>query len=246
MAALYETDGGYLHVEEAIKAQCEVALGLGAELWTGTEVMGIERSTAYVTLQTSRGPVHARHVVCSAGPWSHQVLGDLALPLRVKRKVLAWFALRPEQASLYQGSQGVSFLFEMPDGVVYGFPSLDGVTLKVASHDDGHFIEGPDQIERRLQDDDLAQVRAFATNYLVGVNPDQVLRHAVCMYTMTPDLHMVVDHHPADERIWYAAGLSGHGFKYSNALGEALIQLATEGQSVVDLSGFRAARFSGE
>jgi glycine/D-amino acid oxidase-like deaminating enzyme len=46
------------------------------------------------------------------------------------------------------------------------------------------------------------------------------------MYTMTPDAHFLVDVHPAHENVCFAAGLSGHGFKFASALGEALSELA--------------------
>ncbi|NOX95681.1 MAG: FAD-dependent oxidoreductase, partial [Alphaproteobacteria bacterium] len=42
----------------------------------------------------------------------------------------------------------------------------------------------------------------------------------------SPDRHFIIDHHPHDERVCFAAGLSGHGFKFAPVIGEALADLA--------------------
>ena len=244
MVAVYETEGGYLHVEEAVKAQCAAATYDGAVLMNDVIVQRIERTAPELTIHTSQGVVRAARVICTMGAWAPQFLRDLGLSLRVKRKVLAWLALKPGDAPLYRAPHAVSFLYEMPGTVVYGFPSLDGKTLKLASHDDGVFIHGPEGLDRGVHLDDWRAVRGFASAYLPGVDADRLVRHDVCMYTMSSDLHMIVDRDPEDPRVWYAAGLSGHGFKYSNALGEALVQLSVTGESEVDLSSFSAARFS--
>ena len=52
--------------------------------------------------------------------------------------------------------------------------------------------------------------------------------HKVCMYTMTPDEHFVIDRHPRHPQVSFATGLSGHGFKFAGALAEALADLATD------------------
>jgi sarcosine oxidase len=44
--------------------------------------------------------------------------------------------------------------------------------------------------------------------------------------------------------VLFASACSGHGFKHSAALGEALAQLLTTGRSAVDLSCFSLARLA--
>ena len=53
----------------------------------------------------------------------------------------------------------------------------------------------------------------------------------VCLYTMTPDNHFIVDRHPDTPGMVYACGFSGHGFKFVPVIGEALAELALEGQT---------------
>jgi sarcosine oxidase len=69
-------------------------------------------------------------------------------------------------------------------------------------------------------------------------------RAAACMYTVTPDSDFVIDHHPDSERIIIVSACSGHGFKHSAAIGEAVAELTCEGRSALDLHPFRFDRFS--
>jgi sarcosine oxidase len=54
----------------------------------------------------------------------------------------------------------------------------------------------------------------------------------------------VIDQHPGSDRVWLASPCSGHGFKHSAAVGEALAEIVTGQESGFDLSSFRLDRFS--
>jgi len=45
---------------------------------------------------------------------------------------------------------------------------------------------------------------------------------------MTPDADFIVDRHPEHSHIAIGAGFSGHGFKFTPAIGEALANLALD------------------
>ena len=60
------------------------------------------------------------------------------------------------------------------------------------------------------------------------------------MYTLTPDEHFIVDHHPRLPRTVVAAGLSGHGFKFAPVLGEILADLSLDGHTSWDIDFLRA------
>jgi sarcosine oxidase len=70
----------------------------------------------------------------------------------------------------------------------------------------------------------------------------RALRTATCLYTVTPDSRFVIDEHPDSARILVASPCSGHGFKHSAAIGEALAERAT-GASRPDLMPFSLSRF---
>jgi glycine/D-amino acid oxidase-like deaminating enzyme len=69
------------------------------------------------------------------------------------------------------------------------------------------------------------------------------LRTETCLYTVTPDAGFVIDRHPEIENVILVSACSGHGFKHSAAIGEAVAQLLVDGESALDLSHFRLARF---
>ena len=50
------------------------------------------------------------------------------------------------------------------------------------------------------------------------------LRATTCLYTVTPDFGFVIDAHPEFESVVVASPCSGHGFKHSAAIGEALAE----------------------
>ena len=50
-----------------------------------------------------------------------------------------------------------------------------------------------------------------------------------CLYTVTPDSHFLIDRHPRNERVLVVSPCSGHGFKHSAGIGEAVAELATAG-----------------
>jgi glycine/D-amino acid oxidase-like deaminating enzyme len=62
------------------------------------------------------------------------------------------------------------------------------------------------------------------------------------MYTMTPDEHFIVDRYPDQPHACFAAGLSGHGFKFTSVLGEALADLATQGPTELPIRFLSSTR----
>jgi sarcosine oxidase len=77
---------------------------------------------------------------------------------------------------------------------------------------------------------------------LVGVKSD-VVNNATCFYTNTPDNGFIIDNHPDMDKVLVVSACSGHGFKHSLAIGEAVAQLVHDGKSQIDLSAFNLARF---
>jgi glycine/D-amino acid oxidase-like deaminating enzyme len=66
----------------------------------------------------------------------------------------------------------------------------------------------------------------------------------VCLYTNTPDLHFILDRHARHANVIYAAGFSGHGFKFATVIGEILADLTIDGRATPAANFLRAARLS--
>jgi monomeric sarcosine oxidase len=226
-SAIFERRAGYLDVEACVVAHVEEAQRLGAELLTGLTVHGWRDAGELLAVDTDQGEFLARRLVLAPGAWASQVLGTLPLRLVVRRKPQYWY---PAGAD-YQADHGCSaFLFETSAGIFYGLPQIDARGLKAAEHTGGNEVGDPLNIDRRSDRAEATRVESFLADHLPGVSRPSS-QYSVCMYTLTPDEHFVVDRHPADPRVVLAAGLSGHGFKFTCVLGEALAELTLDGQT---------------
>jgi glycine/D-amino acid oxidase-like deaminating enzyme len=228
MAGLYEPRAGYLRVEACVAAHLAEAQRWGAELRTDEPALSWRAEGSGVSVETSRARYSASRLVIAAGPWAAALLTDIAVPLEVRRKHQYWFG---SGAPAYRTDRGCpAYLFELPQGIFYGFPHIDDWGVKVARHTGGDAVADPLHVNREVDPADLRLVQEFLTAHLTGVEP-RLLHHSVCMYTMSPDEHFLVDSHPSYPQVAFVAGLSGHGFKFTCVLGEALADLALAGET---------------
>lgn len=238
---VFEAHGGFLFVEAAVQAQANVAVQHGAQLRIGEVVQRWESVGDDVVVVTDRDTYRAARLVITAGAWAPQLLQALGLSLTVLRKPLLWYRTTTADYRLENGFP--VWLFETPAGIIYGFPEIDARGLKVAEHTGGLPVDDPLHVDRGLTPADRAPIEAFLPDYLPGVS-QECLRHVVCMYTMTPDQHFIVDHHPHAPQVCFVAGLSGHGFKFATVLGEVLADLALNGTTTLPV-GFLGLRRPG-
>ncbi|MBX3412923.1 MAG: N-methyl-L-tryptophan oxidase [Pirellulales bacterium] len=239
LSGIFERRAGCLLVEECVRAHLEEAIRLGAEHRTGVSARAWRRQGSGVVVDTDAGPFEAARLVIAAGPWTSQVLADLGLPLVVRRKSVFWYEAPPEHFTRAAGFP--AFLVEDEAGIFYGFPSFDADGLKVAEHTGGHRVVDPLMVNREIDADEEQRVRMFLQRYLPAVS-DTRTRHSVCMYTLSPDEHFIIDRHPACEAVFFCAGLSGHGFKFTSVLGEALADLAVDGHTSLPIEFLSLAR----
>jgi glycine/D-amino acid oxidase-like deaminating enzyme len=104
-------------------------------------------------------------------------------------------------------------------------------------------VDDPSNLDRDVHDADAARIEAFLQQCLPTVTHRRT-DHAACMYTMSPDEHFIVDRWPGDDRIVLAAGMSGHGFKFTPVLGTALADLALAGSTSLPIDFLSLGRFS--
>lgn len=231
--ALYERRAGFLLVEDCVRAHIEDAQRHGAKLDVGHRIRSWRVEDSHVVVETDVQKYRAEALVITVGAWAGEMLADLNLKLTVRRKLMHWYHCDDSRYQLQQGFP--CFFYEVPSGYFYGFPQLGTEGLKVARHSGGDDIEDPSHLFRDQQSgdaEDMRLVEEFLTSNLPGVSR-QHRRQAVCMYTMSTDQDFIVDCHPDYPQIVFAAGLSGHGFKFTPALGQALAELVLDGQTDV-------------
>jgi len=203
-----------------------------------TQVPRVERNTAIASVSDVRAEFDA--VVVAAGPWMSELIDWI--PLAVERQVMTWFAIEP-QADWLTPDRFPVFVHQSEEiGDVYGFPTLDGSSVKIARHHEGAPTD-PERLHRDVDDKELEPLRHFVRDYVRGVST-RVTRTVACMYTNTPDGHFVIDFAPNDRRVVVVSACSGHGFKFAPVIGDIAADLVIDGGTWRDISRFAAARFA--
>ena len=231
---------GFLATEPALQSLRQAAETHGVTFHEGEPARSWSEINGQVEVQTDRGRYRADRLIITAGAWASEMLAGLGLPLTVVRKTLWWLEL--DDPAQYGSDQFPIFITESDAGSIYGFPLFEQPGLKIARHTGGEPTT-PDTVVRETRDEEKAAVVPFATRRLTGVR-DRVLDSAVCLYTMTPDEHFILDRVPGSERVVFGAGFSGHGFKFATAIGEHLVQLALE-EDVMPFQHLGIHRFVG-
>lgn len=259
---VFEPDAGFLKVDHCVSTHLDRATTHNARLLFDEPVLSWSSNGREVRVRTTNREFIAASLVITAGPWAASVMSDLKLPLQVLRKPVLWCETKSPIYNL--NASMPTFYFEMPVAwtptseppdvgvraadktlsTFYGFPSLDGRLLKVAQHSGGEIVADPTLVDRQLNQDDVQPVANFLRSCLPRIRP-QPARHSVCMYTVTPDRHFVVDQHPEFSNVVIGCGFSGHGFKFTSVLGSAFADLATTGRTELPIQFLNLARFSG-
>lgn len=239
----YEPGGGYLRVEACVNAQLELARRHGAELHMNERVARYRVRPNEVVIETHNGGYVAKNLVIAAGSWLPELLeAPLAQYFRVYRQLQHWFA--PSDDS-FRPDRFPVFIWELSgrSQAIYGFPDI-GMGVKVATEQ--YVSDTSASVADRDMDlcESASMHKSFVAPFLPGLRAN-CLRASACLYTVTPDFGFVIDRHPESDRVIMVSCCSGHGFKHSAALGEALAELIAEGRSRLDLAPFALSRLTG-
>jgi monomeric sarcosine oxidase len=241
IVGVIESAAGFLYVDQCVRALQRDAARAGAELRFHEPVLEWKTSATGVAVRTEWETLAAERLIVAGGAWAGGLLRELGLPLTVMRQTPLWF--RPHDASLFRRDRFPIFIAELAGEAFYGIPAIDSRGIKVARHYGAAELPGPEAVDRQVTTDDESPIRAFLRERL----PDAAgpcTDGSVCLYTLTPDRHFIIDRHPGNERVAIAAGFSGHGFKFAPVVGEALADLVTEGRTEWPIGRFSARRFT--
>jgi sarcosine oxidase len=230
----HERDAGFVRPEDAIAAQLAVARASGALTRTGERVQSVEPAGNgdTVRVRTDTASFTADRVVVAAGAWLPGFLGrqaraDWQADFSVHRQVMHWFDTGSAAADFAPGRFPI-FIWMFGDGqedYMYGFPSSDPAqpALKVATE---QYVAAttPDTIDRTVDPEETA---AMYRDRVAGRFPQiggRALKARACMYTVTPDRRFVIDALDGLPNVLIVSACSGHGFKHSAGLGEAIAE----------------------
>ena len=123
----------------------------------------------------------------------------------------------PPEQGVFAGAGRVE-VREIDGGHIFGIPTLDGGSVKVAPHASYGEMRDADELDRNVPPHDLDRINGLVADLLPGLVPTPV-RVASYMDAYTPDAHAIVGAMPGVDNVWVLGGFSGHGFKMAPAFG---------------------------
>jgi sarcosine oxidase len=225
---LYVPSSGRVRADKALAALRLVAERLGARFCYSTPVRDIVVAGAdSVVVVTDGTEYRAKRVIVTAGAWSWKLLaGMLPLPpLTVTQEQPAHFRLlQPDMARNWPSFNHAPDP-EVPEdsywySPVYGMLT-PGEGVKAGWHGVGPVVD-PDRRNFLPEPAQLEALRRYAREWLPGVDPDSCVPIS-CTYTSTATGNFILDRFGP---VVVGAGFSGHGFKFTPAVGRVLADLA--------------------
>jgi sarcosine oxidase len=247
--AYHDRSGGYVRPEACIGSQLAQARALGAELRMNEKALSFRQEAGAVAVTTTAGTYRAAQLIVAAGPWLPRFLEPaLARQFGVTRQVLYWFRARsPAAHAAFAPERFPVFIWQPSgaDGVFYGFPAVGPYEEGVKIATEGHDVADPETVDRTVSPHDIERMTGTFGRFLPGLSPDCV-KAKVCLYTEVNAARFILDRLPGHDRIIVASPCSGHGFKHSGGVGDALAQMALgerqvvlgAGRHVVDMTQF--------
>jgi sarcosine oxidase len=239
-AAVFHQEAGYLDPEACITAMAQSAVRHGAILKEGEKILSLSMHDQGCEVVTDRDRYTSDGLVVTAGAWSSRLLPRLKALAIPERQVVGWFD--PAEPNAFVVDRFPVFILDSHLGEYYGFPiDSRGRGFKIGRYH--HLEEQVDLSAPMLEpgEGDEAVLRQAISTYFPGAN-GPLQRMQTCMFTNSPDGHFIIDRDPADQRLAFGAGFSGHGFKFACVVGELLSELACEPEQK-PLPLFSVARF---
>jgi sarcosine oxidase len=239
----FEPGGGFVRPERAVAAQLELAKRHGAAIHSGETLVDFADDGDGVSVTTSGGAYSAGTLVLAAGAWVGEILGEAyAAQFAVTRQLMHWYAVAGAVGE-YLPERFPAFIWDDPAGGFYGFPAVDGGAggVKVAAEADIRCATVADVRRDVSAAERFHLYDSVIKDRLPGLARDCV-KVVTCVYTTTPDGDFVVDRHPGHGSVIICSACSGHGFKHSAAIGEAVAAELVGERPLVDLSAFSFER----
>jgi monomeric sarcosine oxidase len=216
---LYHPEAGVVDADATVAACVRAAAARGAQVVTGTVVLGVDEIGGRARVRTTGPEFVADSVVVAAGAWlSGLDLGIALPPLRVTQQQVFHFRQR-------DADERWPIFVHKHDLQTFGLPSgPDGgptPAMKVAQHDGG----APTTAGTRSGVVDPAardRIVSHVERWLPGLDPAPVAE-ATCLYTTTPTEDFVLDRVGP---VVVVSPCSGHGAKFTPLIGSLAADLA--------------------
>lgn len=238
--AYFEPGAGYLFPERCVASQLQLAAQHGARIHVNERVVALRHAAGRAIVETVHATYTPGTLIICAGPWLPELLpGAVKQPLVVQRQTLHWF--ESEQPANFTPARFPIFIWHWgsgPEDVFYGFPDI-GSGIKLAA-EQLTLATTPASVNRDVSAAESAELYSrHVLPRLRGLRPTRKAA-ATCLYTTAPDANFVIGRPATWPSVIVVSACSGHGFKHSAAIGEAVAQMAQRGATPVVLQPFSA------
>jgi sarcosine oxidase, subunit beta len=216
------------------KGLAKAAQDYGAEIWTHTQVTGIDvRDGAVAGVHTSRGYVSAPYVVNAAGSWAGVVgaMASVTVPVMPRRiQILLSESAAPMTEMVWSGN---------------------GIYSRQAVAGQLHFGAGGPAWDASVQYYDKAvtaptmqRIAHKMVELMPGVAEVRILRSWAGVIGPTADGDPILGLCDKPRGLVVATGFAGNGFVTGPATGKVVSELILTGEASIDISGCRVDRFA--
>lgn len=240
---LLEPGGGFVRPEKAISAALADAESRGAFIWEESTVVSLRESEGadgetlvevVVERNGRRQVVTSKSVVIAAGSWAAELIPSWGEKLKITRQLQAWIDVSTaENPEMYHPSNMPTWYMCTPKSKlpIYGIPadpeSEHRFWIKAGVHLRDVQVN-PNKAPETLSDDEWAEVRDAGGIAIRNCDEMTWARAKPCLYTMSPDEHFIIGPPTGLKQTYAVAGLSGHGFKMTPALGQMMADWALQ------------------
>lgn len=238
-AAAWEPDSGFADPVMTTNGYADAARELGVEIRIGPVITSIGTSGGGVTrIETSAGPIEAGTVLVAAGFRTRELILPFGLDLEMTpvRHAEALIERTPDFGKVHP------IVMDHVNGGSYR-PDRGDLTLM------GPPLGSDEPIDPDVEADKgpSAAIDAQMVEQFIRRFPSQenaVMRRSYTgIFDCTPDMQPYLGAVPGVKGLFVACGFSGHGFKLSPAIGEAMADCVIGVKSpIVDLNLFRPTR----
>ena len=239
---LYEPRSGFLLARRACQAVTEAFAAQGGVYRQALVSPGAIRGRAIEALRLADGStLRADQYVFAAGPWLARLFPDVVGRfLTPTRQEVFYFGTPAGDIQFNENS--FPAWFDNSPGRFYGIPGNQWRGFKIAGDTTGPVFD-PTSGDRVPTPEGIASAREHLAFRFPALKDAPLLESRVCQYEMSADGGLIADRHPGCSNAWIAGGGSGHGFKFSPALGEHVANLVLGKVEVNPV--FALARFRG-
>jgi glycine/D-amino acid oxidase-like deaminating enzyme len=210
--AVHVPSSGPLRAGEIVAAIGRWLAAKGVGIRTQARVVAVESDQAAAILADG-SRVTGDRLVLAAGPWSADLIPDLAAAITPSRQLVVYLEPPADLAAVWRSMPVLADL--SPEASFYAVPPAAGMRLKIAGHP--FSLAGHPDRERTAAAADTESVLATARNRIRDLDRFRVLETKTCFYDVSRDERFIAT---TVDRMTVLTGFSGHGFKFGAVVGE--------------------------